>query len=512
MASRDGRIPVGGLPPVRDPDWEKARQEEMLEDLPPNVSFPQHAQIWGQFPELMGILLHPRIRSYVAAEMHPQGEGWTAKKVRRILADGVVATRWTDCPNALVMVVQKGQNWGRIGMILSKSELQYQLEFLDTEEYGTKCLKDRTQVVDPTGRDINGSRPISCVDSELMYGKRKKENDREAMRAQARRIERNVKQHYAQTHQGAAELRAREQAEEEASEEADSSYDAEADEEEDEELEEVEEEVEEVQEEDTSTEGETPAPAAAPDPQSTGEANPAPAAVPAPRSTIEEVTFGDVIWNRDRSNTLPQVLYRCMFSLGYGMATVLHALRVMGVRPGPLLLEFVAGLTLGMATAGDPRRAAILTDRIMSPDLTQQVREILNAGDQTRELMGPEGRNRVITIMEGGIMYTGPRLVGGSADRLVIERPACGAQGGGTGDAPGIARAARRRNPPDRFAPGGNPRESTGTSPGNPGNPILLEGGDSSPSPPPTPAPRKKKRKTRHEAERVPPGVRTGGT
>ena len=60
----------------------RAVQEEVNERLPPQVFYPLHMVLWNCFPKLHGVLLYPHIQRYVEAQMHLQGEGWTAEKVR----------------------------------------------------------------------------------------------------------------------------------------------------------------------------------------------------------------------------------------------------------------------------------------------------------------------------------------------------------------------------------------------------------------------------------------------
>ena len=128
--------------------------EEAAEELAggPYPAYPSHETIWRQFPQLEGVLMHPRIRGYVQNEWSPPD--WGPANVRNLIQTGAAqSTNWQDTKGALIMVKAAGQNVGRLGIILARGATRYQVAFLDGEGFGQRCQHDHAVVVDPTGRD-----------------------------------------------------------------------------------------------------------------------------------------------------------------------------------------------------------------------------------------------------------------------------------------------------------------------------------------------------------------------
>ena len=148
------------LPAMLFPGWqrlphgqamlENAAMEERTEELAKSP-YPTHEQVWSHFPELKGVLMHPRIRGYIQNEWHLAD--WEPQHVYNLMQNGAVGTHWQDAPGALILVKESGQNVGHLGIVSCKGATCYQVTFLDNEGFGERCMHNHAVVVDPTGRD-----------------------------------------------------------------------------------------------------------------------------------------------------------------------------------------------------------------------------------------------------------------------------------------------------------------------------------------------------------------------
>ena len=84
------------------------------------------------------------------------------------------------------MVKEIGQNVGHLGIILARGATWYQVAFLDSEWFGQRCMHNHAVVVDPTGRDRDGNRLISCPKTERCTEERCKKRRNMEKKGEAR--------------------------------------------------------------------------------------------------------------------------------------------------------------------------------------------------------------------------------------------------------------------------------------------------------------------------------------
>ena len=83
------------------PLWQVAAKEEALEEISPTL-YLLHSEVWCRFPELKGVLLHPRIRGYECKELAPPG--WDTAEVRKHLKGLTENPKWVGVPGVLIQI------------------------------------------------------------------------------------------------------------------------------------------------------------------------------------------------------------------------------------------------------------------------------------------------------------------------------------------------------------------------------------------------------------------------